>query len=98
MIRLQRFSYRFAEQVLNSRFAIKKELEEILQDPSIKLPELSRPYFNKLLSKLFQDRGWTPQPPAFNEPKDPSAKMDFCKDRVGVEVGFTHASFIGIDL
>jgi hypothetical protein len=28
----------------------------------------------------------------------PSAKMDFLKDRVGVEVGFGHPSFIGIDL
>jgi hypothetical protein len=26
------------------------------------------------------------------------AKMDFLKDRVGIEVGFGHGSFIGIDL
>ena len=38
------------------------------------------------------------QPPVFDEPKDPSAKMDFLKQRVGVEVEFGHASFIGIDL
>jgi Restriction endonuclease BglII len=29
---------------------------------------------------------------------DPSAKMDFLKDRVGVEVEFGHSSFLGIDL
>ena len=29
---------------------------------------------------------------------DPSAKMDFLKERIGVEVGFGHASFLGIDL
>jgi hypothetical protein len=29
---------------------------------------------------------------------EPLARMDFLKDRVGVEVGFGHASFIGIDL
>jgi hypothetical protein len=34
----------------------------------------------------------------FDDPGDPSAKMDFLKDRVGVEVGFGHASFMGIDL
>ena len=34
----------------------------------------------------------------FDEPNDPSAKMDFLKERVGIEVGFGHASFIGIDL
>ncbi len=34
----------------------------------------------------------------FNENQDPSAKFDFLKERIGVEVGFTHSSFIGIDL
>ena len=34
----------------------------------------------------------------FNEPGDPSAKMDFLKDRVGIEVEFGHSSFLGIDL
>jgi hypothetical protein len=97
-IRLQRFSYRFAEQVLNSRLAIKQELEGILLDPSIELSELSRPRFNAVLEKLFVAKGWESQPAVFDEPGDPSAKMDFMKERVGVEVGFGHASFIGIDL
>jgi len=34
----------------------------------------------------------------FDEPKDPAAKMDFLKERVGIEVSFGHSSFIGIDL
>jgi hypothetical protein len=34
----------------------------------------------------------------FEEPGDPSARMDFLKERVGVEVEFGHSSFIGIDL
>ena len=97
-MRLQRFAYRFAEQVLNSRLSIKHELESILLDPSIDLPELSRPRFNKVLKEPFVSKGWESQPPVFDEPGDPSAKMDFLKERVGVEVGFGHASFIGIDL
>lgn len=32
------------------------------------------------------------------EPKDPSARIDFMKGRIGIEVGFGHSSFIGIDL
>ncbi len=98
MIRLRTFSYRFAEQVLNSRLSIKQEIEEVLTDPKIKVNELTRPYFNKILDGLFVTKGWTPQPQVFPEPNDPSAKMDFIKDRVGVEVGFGHGSFIGIDL
>jgi len=97
-IRLQRFSYRFAEQVLNSRLAIKQELEEILLDPGITVSELSRPRFNSVLDELFAAKGWESQPPVFEEPGDPSARMDFLKERVGVEVAFGHSSFIGIDL
>ena len=57
-IRLQRFSYRFAEQVLNSRLSIKQEIEGILLDPNIDLSELSRPRFNEVLEELFVAKGW----------------------------------------
>jgi hypothetical protein len=97
-LRLQKFSYRFAEQVLNSKLAIKQEIEEIITDPSIKIPSLSRPEFNRVLRASFIAKGWEDQPRVFQELKDPSAKMDFLKDRVGVEVGFGHSSFLGIDL
>ena len=97
-IRLQTFSYRFAEQVLNSRLSLKQEIESILHHPSIKIPDLSRPYFNEILDNLFKKNGWESQPAVFDEPRDPSAKMDFLKERVGVEVEFGHSSFIGIDL
>ena len=97
-LRLERFSYRFAEQVLNARLATKQELESILLDQSIDIANLSRPGFNAALVKLFTANGWDSQPPVFDDPGDPAAKMDFLKDRVGVEVGFGHASFIGIDL
>ena len=40
-IRLQRFSFRFAEQVLNSRLAIKQEIDAILFDSWIELEGLS---------------------------------------------------------
>jgi len=97
-IRLERFSYRFAEQVLNSKLVMKQEIEEILTDPSIEIPSLSRPRFNKVLRDLFVNKGWEDQPDVFPEEGDPSAKMDFLKERVGIEVGFGHSSFIGIDL
>ena len=98
MLRLQKFSFRFAEQVLNSKLTLKQEIEDILSDPSINIRSLSRPKFNEILKEKFVSKGWESQPPVFNEPNDPSAKMDFLKERVGIEVGFGHASFIGIDL
>ncbi|MHA2062109.1 MAG: BglII/BstYI family type II restriction endonuclease [Candidatus Sifarchaeia archaeon] len=97
-LRLKSFSFRFAEQVLNSQLAIKQEIEQILANSSINISELSRPKFNEVLDDLFQAKGWKSQPAVFDEPNDPSAKMDFLKERVGVEVEFGHSSFIGIDL
>jgi hypothetical protein len=97
-LRLTKFSYRFAEQVMNSKLALKQEIDEILTDPTIDVASLSRPAFNKALNERFGARSWQTQPLVFSEPNDPSAKMDFLKERVGVEVGFGHASFIGIDL
>jgi hypothetical protein len=97
-IRLNTFSYRFAEQVLNSKLSIKQEIENILLDPGIKISELSRPKFNSVLEELFVERGWEKQPAVFDQATDPSAKMDFLKERIGIEVAFGHASFIGLDL
>ncbi|MEM2130463.1 MAG: BglII/BstYI family type II restriction endonuclease [Candidatus Bathyarchaeia archaeon] len=95
---LRKFSFRFAEQVLNSKLALKQEIEEILTDPTINVASLSRPAFNKALESRFVSKGWQKQPTVFDEPNDPAAKMDFLKERIGVEVGFGHSSFIGIDL
>jgi hypothetical protein len=96
-IRLKHFSFRFAEQVLNSKLELKREIEEMLTSPSLDLATLSRPNFNALLKESFTERGWESEAPVFDEPSDPGARLDFLKERVGVEVGFGHASFIGID-
>lgn len=92
------YSYRFAEQILNSKLSIKQEIESTIRDPSIDISSLSRPHFNEVLDKIFCQKGWERQPLVFGDHGDPSAKMDFLKDRVGIEVEFGHASFIGIDV
>jgi hypothetical protein len=97
-IRIERFSFRFAEQVLNSKLVIKQEIESILTSDAIDIASLSRPGFNKILREAFVSKGWTDQPHVFGDDDEPGAKMDFLKERVGIEVGFGHASFIGIDL
>jgi hypothetical protein len=95
---LRNFSYRFAEQVLNSRLALKNECEGILTDSTLPMEKLSRPVFNSELDTRFVAKGWESQPAVFGEPDQPMARMDFLKDRVGVEVEFGHSSFIGIDM
>lgn len=96
-MRFRTYSYRFAEQVLNSKLELKREVEEIIE--SIHKPKgFSRPELNNAFEKKFKERHWESQPSVFSEPKDPSAKIDFLKRRIGVEVCFGHHSFIGIDL
>ena len=96
-IHLRKYSYRFAEQVLNSKLALKEEIENVLTDRSISLKGLSRPLFNKKLDELFYKKGWECQPSVFGDQGEPAAKMDFLKDRIGIEVEFGHSSFLGID-
>jgi hypothetical protein len=86
------FVYRFAEQVLNSKLAIKQEIEEALTHPSIQIPTLSRPEFNKVLRDKFIGKGREDQPDVFQGEDEPSARKDFLKERVGIEVGFGHAT------
>lgn len=57
-IRLQTYSFRFAEQVLNRKLSIKQEIDSILTNPSIDLSILSRPKFNEILDELFPQMGW----------------------------------------
>ena len=97
-IRLRKYSYRFAEQVFNSKLDIKNEIEDIIYDVTTDLSKLSRPYFNELLRNEFIKRGWINQPQVFDNETEAYARFDFLKDRIGVEVQFGHPSFIGIDL
>ncbi len=95
-MRFKMFSYRFAEQVLNSKLATKKEIEGIIS--LIKHGGYSRPELNGIFRQEFTERGWEQQPRIFETLTDIAARIDYLKNRVGVEVAFSHSSFIGIDL
>jgi len=89
-IRLQKYSYRFVEQVLSSNLTLNQEIESVLLDPGIDITSLSWPNFNAALDERFVSKGWDRQPPVFSGESDPSAKIDFLKNRVGIEVQFGH--------
>jgi hypothetical protein len=97
-MRYNTFSFRFAEEVLNGKLSLKQEIQNILTGLNPDLKTLSRPQFNQILRTCFTSKGWQDQPSVFNEPGDPTTKMDFLKERIVIEVGFGHASFLGIDL
>ena len=76
----------------------KTQIETIIGSVKVKPKAFSRPELNKIFEAKFTDHEWESQPTVFDEPKDPSARIDFMKGRIGIEVGFGHSSFIGIDL
>jgi hypothetical protein len=100
----QAWSYRFAEQVLNSRLALRKEIEDIIRDVELPPDEYKREELNDRFLGEFEAHGWKKQPRVFaredvdDEAEVPLTKIDFLKERTGVEVQFGHSSFIGIDL
>jgi len=99
-LRFLSWSFRYGEQILNSKLTLRKEVEDALT--AIQVPEhgLSRPQLNVEIEKQLVDRGWKTQPKVAGDREDLEiqAKLDFIKERIGVEVAFSHASFIGIDL
>ena len=50
-ISLKRFSYRFAEQVLNSNLSLKNEVESVLLDKPYEVAKLGREHFNGILKE-----------------------------------------------
>lgn len=96
-IRLETYSYRFAEQIINSRLDLKKEIDSILISIN-DFTDLSRPNLNKHLDNEFKKLGWKSQSQVFEEDNKFSSRLDFLKSRVGIEAQFGHSSFLGIDL
>jgi hypothetical protein len=66
-LRLEKYSYRFVEQVLNGTVAIEQEVDEALTHLSIQIPTLSRPEFNKVLRDKFIGKGWQDSRMSFKE-------------------------------
>ena len=92
-MRFKTWSYRFAEEILNSNLEIKKEIEEIVRNVNPK--EFSRKKLNKEFSDQFLKNGWKKEARVVEELE---SKIDFIKNKVGVEVAFVHSSFVGIDI
>jgi hypothetical protein len=65
-MRFRTYSYRFAEQVLNSKLELKKEIEDIINSIEVKPEAFSRPELNKIFEAKFTGCGWESQPTVFD--------------------------------
>lgn len=94
-MKFKTWSYRLAEKILDRR--IRNEIEEIIKSINVPPEGFSRPELNKIFREKFLQAGWKEEPKVAEE-KYIGAKLDYLKERVGVEVAFSHSSFLGIDL
>ncbi len=56
-VRLKKYSFRFSEELFNSRLAPKSEIEQILYAACVDFSKLNRKEFNKILNDLFLEKG-----------------------------------------
>lgn len=97
-LKLQRFSFRFAEQVLNSTLWMRDEVERLLTYPGMDVGLLSRPTLTSHLEEAFRGRGWAVRTPLLEDDAESTIKLDFLKDRVGMEIEFGHPTALGMSL
>ena len=97
-MKLRFFNYRFADQILNSDLKVKNGILNTLKNLEFAEWGISRPDMNEIIDKKLVAAGWQRQFPIFGNTGYKDTRLDFMKARIGVEVQFGHASFIGIDL
>lgn len=113
-MKFRSWSYRSAEEVINSKLQVRKEIEEIIRainfEDVVKVSESKsksksgkipvRGALNEFFKNEFLKRDWEGRQGVrvFDEKDAPKTKVDFLKDRVAVEVAFVHADFLGNDL
>ena len=78
-MRFVSWSYRYAEQILNSKLALRKEIEDALSALYLPPEGLKRPELNIEIEKQLVGRGWAKQPRVAGdrEDLDIEAKLDF---------------------
>ena len=79
-------SYRFAEEVMNSRLALKNEIDGLLQSYTGKMGKGSGAH--EELLNLFAQKGWKKEHRVCS---DSSLTIDLFKERIGIEIELSHS-------
>lgn len=81
---LERCSYRFAEDALNRKGPIRREIEEILLRPGSGILSLSWNQYVERVGREFREKGWESKPIYVDARGNLTQVMDFRKEMVGV--------------
>jgi len=87
---IRSFDYDMVERRFQEENVRRKELSK-------KLAQGKQSTINQMFREEFQKRGWEVEKNVFNDP-DNDLTIDFWKRNVGIDVAFSHRSYIGGDL
>ncbi|MBT4512906.1 MAG: hypothetical protein HOC20_11970 [Chloroflexi bacterium] len=89
---LEKHSYKSGEIHLNTKPAIKEEIESILLAQSPVITKWSRDEYVRIIETDFIAKGWEVPPPMVDKRGKQTQLMDFRKEKVGVKLGLHSSS------
>jgi hypothetical protein len=92
-VQIEPFSYRHADEILNSNLPVKNEILKILNSAVAVPVQKGEEGLTAKLSEAFREHGWSGEVPVI-EGKLHTQFFDFYKSRVAIEIEFSRYEFI----
>jgi len=86
-LKFSKYNFRFAEEILNSKIALKTEIENILNGLNIDPLGKGERSPHKTIKGAFLDRSWSDEQLISQRSK---MKFDLYKERIGIEIETSH--------
>jgi len=92
-VQFDTFSYRHAEEILNSHLAIKRQINEVLNSAKEAPVKQGPEGLTSALMAAFQKLGWKSEVPV-SDKEEHEQRFDLCKERVAIEIEFSRYEFL----
>jgi Restriction endonuclease BglII len=92
-VQFDTFSYRHAEEILNSHLAIKRQINEVLNAVKEAPVKQGPGGLTFALMAAFEGRGWSREVPV-SDKEEHEQRFDLSKERVAVEIEFSRYEFL----
>lgn len=92
-MQFETFSYRHADVILNSNYAVKEDIAKILNSTVAVPVRMGKEGLTAKLSETFREHGWTGEEPLVKGEMH-TQYFDFYKSRVAIEIEFSRYEFV----
>lgn len=97
-VRFAQYSFRFAKLILSDLLPQPDHIETALSEALRPFAAPTRPQFTSAVNEAFVVRGWKKRVGIPGLPRGSGFTVGLLRDRVAIELGSTHQSFLGGDL